>query len=338
MTFRRALIAFGLLTLAASAHAQVVPQPGPPFNIACAYNGTPVTLTSGQAGWIQCDNAGAMKISGSITASTAATATAAAPSYVEGTSNPLSMDLSGSLRVLATISTAGLATSAKQDTGNTSLATIATNTGAAIPAGSALIGSVGIDQTTPGTTNKVVASVASGGIASGAIASGAVASGAVASGAFASGALASGSVASGAMVDLGAIADAAATQGSTGTVSAKLRTVTAQLNTITTALGGSNAYETIAASQTGQALGATGATGDYLSHCVVYPTTTTPGVVTVFDNTSTAGTNAIAFPGGASSVSNLVPFSIPVGAISTAGAWKVTTGANLIVTCYGRFT
>ncbi len=72
----------------------------------------------------------------------------------------------------------------------------------AIPAGSNLIGSVGIDQTTPGTTNKVVASVSSGGIASGAIASGAVASGAVASGAFASGALASGSIAAGAQVDL----------------------------------------------------------------------------------------------------------------------------------------
>lgn len=101
---------------------------------------------------------------------------------------------------------------------------------------------------------------------------------------------------------------------------------------------GTNAYETVAASQTGQALGATGATGDYLSHCVIYPTTTTPGVVTVFDNTSTAGANVIAFPGGASSVSNLVPFSIPVGAVSTSGAWKVTTGANLVVTCYGRFT
>lgn len=338
MTFRRALIAFGLLTLAASAHAQTVSNPTPPNSINGAYNAVAPTCSTGLGCWLQTDINGALKVTGSFSATTAATATAAAPSYVEGTSNPLSMDLSGSLRVLATISTAGLATSAKQDTGNTSLATIATNTGAAIPAGSALIGSVGIDQTTPGTTNKVVASVASGGIASGAIASGAVASGAIASGAFASGALASGSVASGAMVDLGAVADAAATQGSTGTVSAKLRTVTAQLNTITTALGGSNAYETVAASQTGQALGATGATGDYLSHCVVYPTTTTPGVVTVFDNTSTAGTNVIAFPGGASSVSNLVPFSVPVGAISTAGAWKVTTGANLVVTCYGRFT
>lgn len=41
------------------------------------------------------------------------------------------------------------------NTALTSLASIVTNTGAAIPAGSALIGKVGIDQTTPGTTNGV---------------------------------------------------------------------------------------------------------------------------------------------------------------------------------------
>lgn len=97
-------------------------------------------------------------------------------------------------------------------------------------------------------------------------------------------------------------------------------------------------YETIAASQTGQILGSTGAIGDYLSHCVIYPTTTTPGVVTVFDDASAAGSNVIAFPGGASSVSNLAPIAIPVGAVSVTGEWRVTTGANLVVTCYGKFT
>jgi len=90
----------------------------------------------------------------------------------------------------------------------------------ALPAGSAVIGKVGIDQTTPGTTNLVALSaettkvigtvrVASGGIASGAIASGAVASGAVASGAFASGSIASGALASGSIAT-GAIVDALA--------------------------------------------------------------------------------------------------------------------------------
>lgn len=70
--------------------------------------------------------------------------------------------------------------------------------------------------------------------ASGSFASGSFASGSHASGSFASGAFASGSVASGAMVDLGAIADAAATVGSTGTLSAKLRLMTSQLDSINT--------------------------------------------------------------------------------------------------------
>lgn len=50
----------------------------------------------------------------------------------------------------------GAATAANQSTEISSLATIATNTGAAIPAGSAVIGKVGIDQTSNGTTNGVV--------------------------------------------------------------------------------------------------------------------------------------------------------------------------------------
>lgn len=48
-----------------------------------------------------------------------------------------------------------VSTAANQATEIASLATIATNTGAAIPAGSAIIGKVGVDQTTPGTTNGV---------------------------------------------------------------------------------------------------------------------------------------------------------------------------------------
>jgi hypothetical protein len=95
-------------------------------------------------------------------------------------------------------------------------------------------------------------------------------------------------------------------------------------------------YNTIAASQTTQALtgGSGGATGDYLSHCVVIPTSTSPGVVTIIDNSTTV----YAFPGGSSSLSNLVPFTIPVGAKSISGAWKITTGANLSAVCVGKFT
>jgi hypothetical protein len=96
-------------------------------------------------------------------------------------------------------------------------------------------------------------------------------------------------------------------------------------------------YNTIAVSQTAQVLtgGSGGATGDYLSHCVIYPTSTTIGVVTVFDNTSSAANNAIAFAGG--TLSNISPILIPVGAFSVNGAWKVTTGAAAVTTCYGKF-
>ena len=101
-------------------------------------------------------------------------------------------------------------------------------------------------------------------------------------------------------------------------------------------------YNTVAASSTAVVLsavagGATGTTGDFLSHCVLYPVTTSPGVVTVFDSTSTAANNVIAFAGGATSTSNLTPISVPVQAYSINGAWKVTTGTNVIVTCYGKF-
>lgn len=53
----------------------------------------------------------------------------------------------------------GAATSANQSTEITSLATIATNTGAAIPAGTAIIGKVTTDQTTHGTTDLVAADI-----------------------------------------------------------------------------------------------------------------------------------------------------------------------------------
>lgn len=97
---------------------------------------------------------------------------------------------------------------------------------------------------------------------------------------------------------------------------------------------GAGEYETVAASQTAQALGATGATGDYIQGVLVIPATTTPGVVTLLDN-------AISIPlfvGGASSVSNLVPFFIPLGMISVSGAWKLTTGANVSCIGIGNFT
>lgn len=101
-------------------------------------------------------------------------------------------------------------------------------------------------------------------------------------------------------------------------------------------INGASKYNTVAASQTAQALtgGSGGATGDYLSHCVVTPGTTSPGVVTILDNS----TAVVSFAGGSSSVSNLVEWTIPLGAVSASGAWKITTGANVTVVCVGKFT
>lgn len=93
-------------------------------------------------------------------------------------------------------------------------------------------------------------------------------------------------------------------------------------------------YETVAASQTAQVLGPTGAVGDSIVGLLVIPATTSPGLVTLLDG----ATSIPVFVGGANSVSNLIPFFIPLGMKSVSGAWKVTTGADVSVIGIGRFT
>ena len=93
-------------------------------------------------------------------------------------------------------------------------------------------------------------------------------------------------------------------------------------------------YETVAASQTAQVLGATGGAGDYIDSILVVPATTSPGNVLLLDG----ATSITVFTGGATSVSNLTPFSIKLGLKSVSGAWKVTTGSNVSVIGIGNFT
>lgn len=93
-------------------------------------------------------------------------------------------------------------------------------------------------------------------------------------------------------------------------------------------------YEIVAASQTAQVLGATGAVGDYISGLLVVPANTSPGHVLLLDN----ATSITVFAGGGTSVADLKPFFIPIGAISVSGAWKVTTGADVSVIGIGNFT
>ncbi len=94
------------------------------------------------------------------------------------------------------------------------------------------------------------------------------------------------------------------------------------------------AYETVAASQTGQIIGSGAASkGDYIEGVLVIPESTSPGAVTLIDGS----TSIIIFVGGATSASSLVPFMIPLGLVSVNGAWSITTGASVHVIASGHF-
>jgi hypothetical protein len=89
-------------------------------------------------------------------------------------------------------------------------------------------------------------------------------------------------------------------------------------------------YEHVAASQTGQVLGATGATGDYLHRLVITVSATATSTVSLLDNTTShvlvAANTAIGV------------YSIEINTFSKNGAWKVTTGAGAEVVAVGNFT
>ena len=95
-------------------------------------------------------------------------------------------------------------------------------------------------------------------------------------------------------------------------------------------------YEHVAASQTAQVLGPTGAVGDYLHRLICTVSTAATGNVLIVDGTG-AGvlTHTIlpALPGNGIGV-----YNIEVNAVSANGAWKVTTGAGVEVMAVGIFT
>lgn len=139
---------------------------------------------------------------------------------------------------------------------------------------------------------------------------------------------------------LGAQADAAWASGA-GSIIALLKTIaegSLDTSAIPVFLSGQTEYETVAASATDQILGATGAQGDFLKGILVVPATTSPGAISIKDGNGSAIT---VFTGGASSVSNLVPFFIPLGirtVNATTPGWKVTTGTNVSAVGVGDFT
>lgn len=95
-------------------------------------------------------------------------------------------------------------------------------------------------------------------------------------------------------------------------------------------------YETVAASATDQALGATGATGDYLASVLIIPATAAAGAVSIKDGAGSA--ISIFAGGGTTALPTLAPIFVPLGIYSLAGAWKVTTGTNVSVIAVGNFT
>jgi len=90
-------------------------------------------------------------------------------------------------------------------------------------------------------------------------------------------------------------------------------------------------YETVAASQTGQVLGTTGAVGDYLHRLIISNVTAATASVTIID-----GSTSIVIQTGAANIP-LGIFSIELNMASASGAWKVTTGAGATVIGVGIF-
>jgi len=102
------------------------------------------------------------------------------------------------------------------------------------------------------------------------------------------------------------------------------------------AIVGGFSYETVAASQTDQVLGASGAAGDILAGLLIVPSSDAPGSVSIKDG---AGSAIAVFTGGGTyPLSSTIPFFIPLGILSSAGAWKVTTEADVSVIAVGSFT
>ena len=81
---------------------------------------------------------------------------------------------------------------------------------------------------------------------------------------------------------------------------------------------------------------AAGAAGDWLDFILIVPATTAAGAVSIKDG---AGSAITIWAGGATTaLVSLVPFAVPIKAISAAGAWSVTTGTNVSVLAVGNFS
>lgn len=92
-------------------------------------------------------------------------------------------------------------------------------------------------------------------------------------------------------------------------------------------------WETVAASQTDQALGSTGAAEDYLEKLIITVSTAATAAVSIKDGTGSSIPVLPNSPGGGIGV-----YVVPLDMISLDAGWKVTTGAGSTVIAVGRFT
>ena len=90
-------------------------------------------------------------------------------------------------------------------------------------------------------------------------------------------------------------------------------------------------YEDVAASQTDQVIGGTGAVGDLVSGVYCAMSAASVGTVSIKDG---AGTAFVLFQ--AQSVATALQTQ-PLNWVSTSGAWKLTTGTNTTCRVSGRF-
>lgn len=107
--------------------------------------------------------------------------------------------------------------------------------------------------------------------------------------------------------------------------------MTQSLQGFAPSVNGPYEYETVAASQTDQVMGATGAANDYLESVIVSVNTAATGTCSVKDG---AGAAIPLTP--ANSAINCYQFWF--GTLSRSGGWSITTGAGATAIGVGKFT
>lgn len=92
-------------------------------------------------------------------------------------------------------------------------------------------------------------------------------------------------------------------------------------------------YETVAASQADQVMGATGAIGDVLRRLIITVGTAATAAVSIKDGGGSSIPILPNSPGGGIGV-----YVVELGMVATGAGWKVTTGAGSTVVAIGSFT